>query len=141
MPTYKAQQDQFTYLNNFSDLQAAETYYDSVLTGDYSLSLASDSEQIIPITLEEKLKLDKDFGSYLIDLFLLDNRLITPAVSPAESLQLLSQFETIEKLANLGDIKSVNILLQNIQTDIRLFTDDRKTKYLELIENHINSYG
>lgn len=141
MPTYKAQQDQFTYLNNFSDLQAAETYYDSVLTGDYSLSLASDSEQIIPITLEEKLKLDKEFGNYLIDLFLLDNRLITPAVTPAESLQLLSQFEIIEKLANLGDIKSVNILLQNIQTDIRLFTDDRKTKYLELIENHINSYG
>jgi hypothetical protein len=141
MQTYKAQQDQFTYFNNFLDLQAAKTYYDSVLIGDYDLSLASDSEQILPITSEQKLKLDKEFGNYLIDLFLLDNRLITPVITSIESLQLLNQFEVIEKLANLGDIKSVNVLLQNIQTDIRLFTQDRKQKYLELIQNYINSYG
>jgi len=90
-------------------------------------------------TLEERLKSDKEFGALLVDMFLLDNRLITPAVTPSESLQLLSEFSNIEKLAILGDITSVNLLLNAVSTDPRLFTQARKDKYLSLISNYKNN--
>lgn len=89
------------------------------------------------LTQKEKLQIDIEFGNYLIESFLLDNRLIMPIVTPSESLQLLSEFNNIEKLASLGDIKSVKLLLNGIAVDNRLFTQDRKDKYMELINKHL----
>lgn len=89
------------------------------------------------LTQKEKLQIDIEFGNYLIESFLLDNRLIIPIVTPSESLQLLSEFNNIEKLASLGDIKSVKLLLNGITVDNRLFTQDRKDKYMELINKHL----
>jgi hypothetical protein len=95
--------------------------------------------QIPPLLPEEKLLNDKNFGAMLIEMFLLDNRLITPSVTPSESLQLLSEFSNIEKLASLGDIKSVSILLNGIQTDTRLFTQERKDKYMSMINSYLQN--
>jgi hypothetical protein len=89
------------------------------------------------LTQKEKLQIDIEFGNYLIESFLLDNRLITPIVTPSESLQLLSEFSNIEKLSRLGDIKSVKILLNGIVVDNRLFTQDRKDKYMGWINTHL----
>ena len=75
----------------------------------------------------------------LIDMFLLDNRLIVPHVTPSESLNLLSEFDNIEKLARLGDIKSVSILMNGVQTDNRIFTQKRKDKYLSLINGYLQN--
>ena len=89
------------------------------------------------LTQKEKLQIDIEFGESLIESFLLENRLITPVVTPTESLELLTQFNNIEKLARLGDIKSVKILLSGINVDNRLFTQDRKDNYMELINKHL----
>ena len=89
------------------------------------------------LTPKEKLQIDINFGNSLIEEFLTDNRLIIPAVTPSESLQLLSEFNKIEKLARLGDIKSVKILLNGITVDNRLFTQDRKDKYMGWINTHL----
>jgi hypothetical protein len=138
MKTYKATQNYITYYKNYESLKKAKEYFDTVLVGNYELSLAADWEQIPELTLEQKLQLDIQFGNQLVETFLLDNRLITPPVTDQESIQLLNQFSTIEKLAKLGDIKTVKILLEQIQVDDRIFTLDRKNKYLELINNHLS---
>lgn len=94
---------------------------------------------MINITPEEKLSSDMNFGEMLIEMFLLDNRLITPAVTPSESLNLLSEFNNIEKLARLGDIKSVSILMNGVQTDNRIFTQERKDKYMTMIDAQLQN--
>lgn len=89
------------------------------------------------LTPQEKLQVDIQFGNQLVEEFLLDNRLITPPVTEQESVQLLNQFNDIERLAKLGDIKSVKILLEQIQTDNRIFTQTRKDKYILQIDEHL----
>ena len=125
-------------LKNFNSLQDAQTFTNN-LGSTFSVKLAPNQEQIPKPTPQEKLQNDIQIGNQLIEMFLIDNRLITPIVTPAESIQLLTQFETTEKLARLGDIKSVKTLLENMVTDPRLFTDERKDKYLSMINNYINS--
>jgi len=129
---------QWSALKNFNSLQDAQTFTNN-LGSTFSVELASNQEQIPKPTPQQKLQNDIQFGSQLIEMFLLDNRLINPIVTPSESIQLLTQFETTEKLARLGDITSVKTLLENMTTDPRLFTDERKNKYLLMINNYINS--
>jgi hypothetical protein len=90
------------------------------------------------LTPKEKLYSDIQFGNELVEDFLIDNRLIVPPVTEQESLNLLNQFANIEKLAKLGDIKSVKSLLEQIQTDSRIFTQSRKDKYLTSINLHLS---
>jgi hypothetical protein len=136
MDTYKISKAAWATYQLFSDLQAAESWTLTNLGSGYTVELSTDI-QITPVSPEEKLLNDINFGATLIEMFLLDNRLITPAVTPSESLQLLSEFDNIEKLASLGDIKSVQILLNAVQTDPRLFTQARKDKYLDLITGYL----
>jgi hypothetical protein len=138
MNTYKISKDTWSTYQLFSDLQAAESWTISNLGTGYTVELSPDV-QIPPLLPEEKLLNDKNFGAMLIEMFLLDNRLITPSVTPSESLQLLSEFSNIEKLASLGDIKSVSILLNGIQTDTRLFTQERKDKYMSMINSYLQN--
>ena len=121
---------------NFVSLQDAQTYTNT-LGSTFSVELASPEYQIPEPTPEEKLKNDIEFGNQLIDIFLLDNRLITPSVTSVESLQLLNQFQDIEKLASLGDIKSVQVLLNQVNIDNRLFTQERKDKYMGMINSYL----
>lgn len=138
MNTYKISKNDWSSYQIFNSLQDAQQWTLSNLGDGYVVELSPDV-QIEPPTKEEKLKMDKEFGNLLIDMFLLDNRLITPTVTPSESLQLLSEFNNIEKLANLGDIRSVQLLLTNITTDNRLFTQERKDKYLSLINGYLQN--
>jgi hypothetical protein len=136
MDTYKISKAAWATYQLFSDLQAAESWTISNLGPGYTVELSPDV-QVTPVSPEEKLLNDQNFGAMLIEMFLLDNRLITPAVTPIESLELLAKFQNIEKLASLGDIKSVQILLNAVKTDPRLFTQARKDKYLALIAGYL----
>lgn len=125
-------------LRNFDNLQSAQLFAEN-LGNNYSAEISD--EQIPSITLEQKLQNDIKFGNELIKTFLLDNRYIEPTVTPNESLELLNKFNDIQKLASLGDIKSVQILLNSIQTDLRLFTIERKEKYILMISNYLEQYA
>ena len=89
---------------------------------------------------KQQLSFDISFGGELIMEFLLDNRNITPSVTTEESIQLANSLNDLEKLARLGDIKSVQLLVNNLTTDDRLITQERKDKYLTMIDNHLNQY-
>jgi hypothetical protein len=134
MMTYKISKGSWSTYLNFETLQLAQEWTQLNLGSGYSVVISD--FQINPPSPEEKLKSDKEFGSLLIEMFLLDNRLIQPPVSSQESMELLQKFEIIEKLANFGDIKTVKTLLLNIDVDDRVFTQDRKDKYLDLINNY-----
>jgi hypothetical protein len=139
MQTYKitdTDNPNWAAYKNFVSLQDAQTYTNT-LGSTFSVELASPEYQIPEPTPEEKLKYDIEFGNQLIETFLVDNRLITPSVTPSESLQLLNQFQDIEKLASLGDIKSVQVLLNQVNIDNRLFTQERKDKYLGMINSYL----
>lgn len=135
MTTYKiSKNDWATYLL-FNTLEDAELWTLSNLGEGYIVEISPDIQIELP-TKEEKLKADIDFGNVLIEMFLLDNRLIEPEVTPYESLELLNKFDSIQKLASLGDIKSTKVLLNNTSVDDRLFTQERKDKYMNLINNY-----
>jgi hypothetical protein len=136
MITYKISKDSWSTYQLFSSLQEAEEWTLIKLGDGYVVEVSTDT-QIEPFTPEQKLHEDIQFGLSLIDLFLLDNRLITPSVTPVESLTLLSEFSNIEKLARLGDIKSVSILMNGIKVDNRIFTQERKDKYIQMINGYI----
>jgi hypothetical protein len=138
MITYKISKDSWATYQLFNDILEAEQWTLTNLGTGYAVEVSPDV-QITPPTAEEKLEADLKFGAMLIDIFLIDNRLITPNVTPTESLSLLSEFDNIEKLARLGDIKSVSILLNGVQTDPRLFTQDRKDKYMSMINDHLQN--
>jgi hypothetical protein len=141
MQTYKITDTDnvnWTLLRNFDNLQSAQLFAKN-LGNNYNAEISD--EQIPSITLEQKLQNDIKFGNELIKTFLLDNRYIEPVVTPNESLELLSKFNDIQKLASLGDIKSVQILLNSIQTDLRLFTIERKEKYTLIISNYLEQYA
>jgi hypothetical protein len=141
MQTYKITDTDnvnWTLLRNFDNLQSAQLFAKN-LGNNYNADISD--EQIPSITLEQKLQNDIKFGNELIKTFLLDNRYIEPVVTPNESLELLSKFNDIQKLASLGDIKSVQILLNSIQTDLRLFTIERKEKYTLIISNYLEQYA
>ena len=141
MQTYKITDTDnvnWTLLRNFDNLQSAQLFAKN-LGNNYNAEISD--KQIPSITFEQKLQNDIKFGNELIKTFLLDNRYIEPVVTPNESLELLSKFNDIQKLASLGDIKSVQILLNSIQTDLRLFTIERKEKYTLIISNYLEQYA
>lgn len=138
MTTYKISKGNWATYKLFNDIVEAEQWTLTNLGNDYIVEVSPDI-QITPPTPEERLQADLRFGMMLIDMFLLDNRLITPHVTPTESLNLLSEFDNIEKLARLGDIKSVSILINGVQTDNRIFTQDRKDKYMSMINSHLQN--
>jgi hypothetical protein len=135
MTTYKISKDKWSTLQNFNTLQDCESWVTITLGMGYTITISDIT--LPPITPQEKLQSDLQFGQNLINEFLTDNRLIIPIVTPSESLQLLVEFKDIEALARLGDIKSVKILLNGIVVDNRLFTQDRKDKYMGWINTHL----
>lgn len=135
MVTYKISKGNWATYQLFNSLLEAEEWTNSNLGTGYIVEISPDL-QIEPKSPQEKLDNDISFGKMLIEMFLLDNRLIVPAVKPVESLELLNKFQNVEKLASLGDIKSVKALLYNISVDDRLFTQERKDKYLSLINGY-----
>ena len=135
MTTYKISKDNWSTYQNFNTLLECETWVSQILGQGYTIEVSP--EQIPEPTLEEKLQNDIEFGSQLIETFLLDNRLITPSVTEQESVMLLNQFNSIERLAKLGDIKSTKILLEQTQTDVRIFTQERKDKYMGMINSYL----
>lgn len=137
MTTYKISKENWSTLQNFNSLQECEIWVSEILGEGYTIIVSP--EEIFPLTPEEKLNFDIQYGLYLIEEFLIDNRNITPHMTPTESLQLLSQFDNIEKLARLGSLSAVLVLLQNIQVDPRLFTQERKDKYISQLNSYINA--
>jgi hypothetical protein len=135
MTTYRIYKDYWSTYKNFNSTQDCEAWILANLGSGYNYEVSP--EQIPEPTQEERLENDKQFGVSLIDKFLVENRYITPSITDNESLTLLYEFSDIERLARLGNIKGVKALMENIQVDARLFTQQRKDEYLQTINSYL----
>jgi hypothetical protein len=138
MKTYKIYKDQNSIFNNFNTLEEAETWALENYDNTWAVELASENQQITPLTIERRLPLDIDFGYQIIGEFLKDNRLYG-YIPIQDSINLLNKFSDIEKLCRLGAIKDVQTLMQAVIVD-DIFTQERKDKYLSMITEYLNYY-
>lgn len=139
MKTYKIHKGLDSLYHNFNSLTEAQNWTLTNYDSSWSVELAKDNEQITPISIEDRLPFDIDFGHQVINEFLKDNRL-HGQISIQESINLLNKFSDIEKLCRLGAIKDVQVLMESIVVD-NIFTQVRKDKYLLMINNYLNSYN
>jgi hypothetical protein len=107
--------------------------------GDYINEVVS-VEQVEPdefqLSEKEKLEKDKQFGKSLIDLFLIENRQSSLTFTPSINIGLLQKFDNIQKLAEVGDIKTVKYLLELVIVD-EIFTQERKYNYVQLCNKYL----
>lgn len=107
-------------------------------------NIESDIVEVEVKTIEPKMDLggllenNLKFGNNLIKTFLLDNYNLPQSFTLQQSIDLMIKFEAIIKLCQLGDVKSVLVLLPTIEVD-EIFTQQRKQKYVEMIDNYLNS--
>ena len=139
MKTYKIYKGLDSLYHNFNSLTEAQNWTLTNYDSSWSVELAKDNEQITPISIEDRLPFDIDFGHQVINEFLKDNRL-HGQISIQESINLLNKFSDIEKLCRLGAIKDVQVLMENVVVD-NIFTQVRKDKYLLMINNYLSSYN
>lgn len=90
------------------------------------------------LTTEQKLLKDIEFGKSLIKEFLKENRDIPRPFTMQDNLMLLNKFAPIETLSRLGDIKTVLVMVQITEIDT-IFTQERKDKFIETINNYLNT--
>lgn len=88
------------------------------------------------VSTSELLKRDISFGVNLLSVFLEDNRNLAAAFTPEISSNLLAKFSNVERLARLGDIKSVKYLISVTELDA-IFTEDRKDKYVSMCNQYL----
>lgn len=88
-------------------------------------------------TKEQQYYNDIEFGKFLIEKFLKDNRQLALSFTLQDNMSLLSQFAPIETLSRLGDIKSVLALTQSLTVGV-IFTQERKDEFIELITKYLN---
>jgi hypothetical protein len=144
MQTYKATNGAQTYLKNFADLAAAEAYFIPILGEGFTVSLANENEQIKQPTDAEKLSARQAFGRELLNEYLLDNDAIASARGYAftveETAQQAQKFQLVMGILPLGSLKQVLTVIQNTATDT-IFTQARKDKYINALNDFINAQG
>lgn len=105
--------------------------------GDFVMEIV-DSVELpdLELSFHEKLKSDKLFGEQLIEMFLIDNRESTVSFNPQLSMSVLQKFQVVKALAEVGDIKSVTLMLGKLSVD-NLFTQERKDKYILMCNKYL----
>ena len=133
MKWYKIYKGGWQVTMQFDSLTSAESKAAELGEG-YSVEFVSD---VVPPTAVERLEMDQDFCKELIRIFLTDNR--EAGVTGAQGESLMGKFATALSLAQVGSVSSVNYHITNIAVDT-IFTQERKDKYLTLIQNYLSQF-
>jgi len=88
-------------------------------------------------SINDRLKLDVNFGASLIFLFVEDNRIAETTQEQNDAL--LAKFRDILAFAQTGSIESINVHLPNITVD-EVFTQERKDKYLSMVADYLSQF-
>ena len=144
MQTYKATNGVTSYLKNFADLETAKAYFLPILGDKYTVTLASESEQIPTKTPSQKLFERQEFGKLMVIEYYLDNdALAAQAGSPMDSAlsyTLANQFNGLKVLLEGGSIIQAKDIITAMTTD-SIFTQERKDKYLGMINAFLQSWA
>jgi len=134
MNYYKITKGTYSVLKRFDTLAKAQAFADTLGDG-YTAEFYA---PYVPLTLQERLDLDLEFGQHLIYVFVEDNRIM--AITSAQSEGVLVKFRDILSFAQTGAITSIATYLPLISVD-DVFTRERKDKYVQMITNYLNQFN
>ena len=134
MDYYKIYKDQWSLVRQFANLDDAQAFADTLGVG-YT---AEFYKAYTPPTIQQRLNMDIDFGSYIIYVFVEDNRVMD--ITPEQSEAVLVKFRDILAFAQTGAITSIQNYLPLISTD-DVFTQDRKDKYITMINEYLAQFN
>lgn len=133
MNYYKIYKGNWSLIRKFESLQDAQTFAEGLGVG----YIAEFYKEYTPPTIQQRLSNDLNFGNYLIFVFVEDNRVMN--ITPEQSEAVLIKFRDILAFAQTGAITSIQNYIPLIQTD-DVFTQQRKDKYINLINNYLEQY-
>jgi hypothetical protein len=133
MDYYKIFKGLWSLIKQFANLDAAEAFAAGLGTG-YT---AEFYKEYTPPTIQERLQSDLDFGAHLIYIFVEDNRIM--GITSEQSETVLVKFRDVLAFAQTGAITSIQTYLPLIPTD-EVYTQERKNKYITMINNYLEQY-
>ena len=133
MNYYKISKHDWATVVKFENIEAAEAYAATLGEG-YTVEYVG---PVVPISLEERLDLDLQFGNQLIYVFVEDNRKMV--ITPQQSEEVLVKFRDILGFAQTGAITSINAYLPLIATD-EIYTEERKQKYIQMLADYLAQF-
>lgn len=142
--TYKITKGAWSCLENFPSIEEAQIWADARGPGHIA-TLALPNEQIpeedVRMTVDSKTEEDFKFGSYLLQLFVADNRRFEKAynvtISKEQTEQLIADYKKLIDFCSIGAINELAVELSGI-TPNAVFTQERKDKYQALVSTYLN---
>lgn len=143
METYRILKEDGFFLKNFASPELAQAYADDLGVG-YTAILAPEDEQIpeedVEIMVDSKTKEDFIFGSYLLQLFVADNRrfekLYNVSITKEQTEQLMLSYKKLIDFCSIGAINELAVELADIEPNA-VFTQERKDKYQALVTTYL----
>ena len=133
MNYYKISKNNWSVIQKYATIEEAQAFAATLGEG-YAVEYVG---PVVPISLEERLNLDLQFGNELIYTFVEDNRKTT--ITPAQSEAVLLKFRDILNFAQTGAITSINAYLPLIATD-EIYTEERKDKYIQMLADYLAQF-
>ena len=134
MNYYKISKDNWSCIQKYNTLEEAQAFADSLGEG-YTVEYVG---PVIPISIEERYGMDKQFCDDLISTFVLDNRNI--GTTPEQNDALMSKFQLVLGFAQVGAVKDINAHLPSITTD-DVYTEERRDKYIQMITEYLAQFN
>jgi len=133
MNYYKIIKGTYSVIKRFDTLGQAQAFADTLGDG-YTAEFYA---PYTPISIQERLNLDLDFGQALVFVFVEDNRIM--GITSTQSEATLIKFRDILGFAQTGAITSIATYLPNIVID-EVFTQERKDKYIIMINDYLSQF-
>ena len=134
MNYYRISKDFWSCIKKFENLEAAQALADSLGEGYTAEYYAP----YTPPTIQERLKMDIQFGQDLVFVFVEDNRIM--GTTQEQNDAILVKFRDILAFAQTGAIESINTHLPNIPVD-EVFTQERKDKYMAMVTDYLAQFN
>ena len=133
MNYYKIIKGLYSVIKRFDTLEEAQAFAETLGDG-YTAEFYA---PYVPITLQERLNSDLQFGQELIYVFVEDNRIMD--ITSEQSEEVLVKFRDILAFAQTGAVTSIQTYLPLIPVD-DVFTQERKDKYIQMISDYLAQF-
>tara|TARA_R110000787_G_scaffold145436_3_gene259264 strand:- start:722 stop:1123 length:402 start_codon:yes stop_codon:yes gene_type:complete len=133
MNYYKIIKGLYSVIKRFDTLEEAQAFADTLGDG-YTAEFYA---PYVPLTLQDRLNSDLQFGQQLIYVFVEDNRIME--ITSEQSEQVLVKFRDILAFAQTGAVISIQTYLPLIPVD-DVFTQERKDKYIQMISDYLAQF-
>ena len=133
MNYYKIIKGLYSVIKRFDTLEEAQAFAETLGDG-YTAEFYA---PYVPLTLQERLDSDLEFGQHLIYVFVEDNRIME--ITSEQSEEVLVKFRDILAFAQTGAVTSIQTYLPLIPVD-DVFTQERKDKYIQMISDYLAQF-